>query len=457
MDLPTALRILRRRWMIFVLCIAAGLAGGFELAHHTKKQYSSSAEVLVNVPATTNIQEQLAGAQLSSSLVTTYANLLDTAVIRSEVEQELRSFGETRPVGTLSGSVEQGTYLITIKSTSPYPAVAQSTANYGAAVLVRVVAQLQSGVPQPVRIKVVGPAALPSAPYSPRPSLDMFIGALLGLVTGLGITAAIEGLDRTVRTVSQADALIGAPLLGVIPKHKRRTVVVGGKRDGSDGEPYRSLRTAIRFVDLDRPIRTMLVTSPTASDGKTSTAANLAIALALSGERVILVDADLRRAGLGRALGIESAVGLTSLVLGGVTIKDTLQNYQQNLMVLPSGPLPPNPSEILGSQLVNDLLHELASLSDIVVIDAPPVLPVADAAALSAQVDATLMVLRHSHTLRSGASAARRRLDAVGGRVVGYVLNAVPRRDTRDYYLDHAYRHYGPPPAASAPDRSLAV
>jgi capsular exopolysaccharide synthesis family protein len=260
-----------------------------------------------------------------------------------------------------------------------------------------------------------------------------------------------------VRTVSQADALIGAPLLGVIPKHKRRTVVVGGKRDGSDGEPYRSLRTAIRFVDLDRPIRTMLVTSPTASDGKTSTAANLAIALALSGERVILVDADLRRAGLGRALGIESAVGLTSLVLGGVTIKDTLQNYQQNLMVLPSGPLPPNPSEILGSQLVNDLLHELASLSDIVVIDAPPVLPVADAAALSAQVDATLMVLRHSHTLRSGASAARRRLDAVGGRVVGYVLNAVPRRDTRDYYLDHAYRHYGPPPAASAPDRSLAV
>ncbi|HVY08734.1 MAG TPA: polysaccharide biosynthesis tyrosine autokinase [Mycobacteriales bacterium] len=442
MDLFTALGILRRRWMIFVLCVAAGVGGGYALAHHTQKQYAATAQVLVNVPVSDNLEQQLQGTQLSSNLVTTYANLVASEVVRRDVMDQLQALGERHQAGTLSGAQVPATYLINIKSTSPYPEVAQLTANYGAAALISTVASLQVDQPQPVRIKVVGPATYPGAPYAPRPAFDIFVGALLGLVVGLALIAMLEALDRTVHSVQQADALLKAPLLGVVPKHKRRTVVVGRKNEGAEGEPYRSLRTAIRFVDLDRPIHTMLVTSPTENDGKTSTAANLAIVLAMSGERVILVDADLRRAGLGKALGIDSSVGLTNLVLGGVALQDTLQNYRQNLLVLASGPLPPNPSEILGSQLVNDVLHELANLADIIIIDAPPVLPVADAVALSTQVDATLVVLRHGTTLRSGAAATRRRLDAVGARVVGYVLNAVPRRETRDYYTDNRDRYY---------------
>jgi capsular exopolysaccharide synthesis family protein len=446
MDLMTAFVVLRRRWLVFILCLAAGIAGGFELGHHGEKKYAATAQVLINVPATANIADQLAGTQLSSNLVATYASLVDSAAIQARVADELRAEGVTDQAGSLGAAVEPGTYLIDLRATSSVPSIAEQTANLGAAALVHTVADLEIGQPLPIQVKVVSPATLPGAPYAPKPTLDLVIGVLLGLLVAAGGVAVVEGLDRTVRVASQADVLVNAPLLGVVPKHKRRTVIVGGKGDGVDGEPYRSLRTAIRFLDLDKPIRTMLITSPTANDGKTATATNLAIALSLSGERVILVDADLRRPGLARALGIESSVGLTSLVLGTARPADVLQSYAQNLLVVASGPLPPNPSEILGSQLMNNILNDFGRMADIVIIDAPPVLPVADAVALSAQVDATVLVLRHSATRRSGVAATRRRLDAVGANVVGYVLNAVPRRETREYYLDERAGYYAAAP-----------
>ena len=422
------------------------------MGHHSPKEYAATAQVLLNVPtsdvpATTSVYEQLVGTQLSSNLVVTYSDLVTSALVRSGVANLLREQGVTTP-GALSTSLPPASYLINITAASTSPQVAMLTANAAAQVLTDTVAGLQAGQKQPgPRINTVGQATLPTVPFSPRPTLNLVIGGLLGLVVGLGLLGGIEALDRTVRTVSQVDALLAAPLLGVVPKHGRKTVVVGAKREGSEGEPYRTLRTAVRFLDLDRPIRSILITSPMANEGKTSTAANLALALALAGERVILVDADLRRAGLGRALGIDSSVGLTSLVLGGVSTKDVLHNYAQNLLVVPSGPLPPNPSEILGSQLINNFLQELTGFADVVVIDAPPVLPVADAVALSAQVDATILILRHGMTLRSGVAATRRRLEAVGANIVGYVLNGVPRRETRDYYLDSAYDYTGSRPA----------
>jgi non-specific protein-tyrosine kinase len=198
----------------------------------------------------------------------------------------------------------------------------------------------------------------------------------------------------------------------------------------------------LRFLDPGRPLRVVLVTSPMQGDGKTVTAANLAIALALSGERVILVDADLRRAGLGRALDVEAKVGLTSVILGRAGIDEALQDWRPNLKVLASGPLPPNPSEILGSQLMNGVIHDLAARADIVIIDAPPILPVADALALAPQVDGVVMIVRHSSTLRSAAMAAGQRLGSIGARLVGYVFNAVPRVETRDYYSVYSYRAY---------------
>jgi non-specific protein-tyrosine kinase len=181
------------------------------------------------------------------------------------------------------------------------------------------------------------------------------------------------------------------------------------------------------------------VTSPTQGDGKTVTAANLAAALALSGERVIAVDADLRHAGLSEAFGLDRSVGLTSLVLGTADLDEVLQQRSPNLSVLATGPLPPNPSEILGSQIVHRVLAEMVARADVVVIDAPPTLPVADALALANQVDGVLLVVRHGHTLRHAAAETSRRLDAIGANLLGYVLNAVPRGESRGVYADDRY------------------
>jgi capsular exopolysaccharide synthesis family protein len=181
------------------------------------------------------------------------------------------------------------------------------------------------------------------------------------------------------------------------------------------------------------------VTSPTQGDGKTATAANLAAALALSGDRVVAVDADLRHAGLSEAFGIDRSVGLTSLVLGSAELDEVLQQRTPNLAVLATGPLPPNPSEILGSQLVHRVLSEIAARADVVVIDAPPVLPVADALVLAPQVDGVVLVVRHGKTLRHAAAEAARRLEAIGAPFIGYVLNGVPRGESRGIYADDRY------------------
>lgn len=423
---------------MIVLCLVAGAAGGFDIGHRGTKQYEASARALVNIPAAGNVQEQFTGSQLAGNLVSTYASLVSSKSVAERYASALSSAG-VNGVGSVSATAVTGTYLIDIASRAAQPTVAQSTANAAADALVAEVAQLQTGLPDKITVEVVSPAGLPTSPVSPRPTLDLVVGLILGLGGGLAVTALLEALDRTIKTVPQADASLGAPLLGVVPRRHGGTLVLTPESTKATGEPYRSLRAAVRFLDPDKPLRTLLVTSPMPGDGKTTTAANLAVALALAGERVVVVDADLRRAQLASAYGLERSIGLTSLVLGRAALGEALQDWHANLKVLASGPIPPNPSEILGSQFANSVLTELARIADVVIIDAPPVLPVADAVTLAPQVDGVVMVVRHGTTVRGAAAAARRRLDAVGARTVGYVFNAVPRGESRGYYLDYRY------------------
>jgi capsular exopolysaccharide synthesis family protein len=434
-DLVEYLSVLRRRWLVIVLCIIAGVAGGYDVGHRGTKQYAAVAQCIVVLPPGTTLQDQLAGSQLSSNLVSTYARLVSSRVVRDYIEATLG----TSVQGAVAAAAEPNTYLIDIQAKADDPAAAQALANTAAKGLSRAVTRLQSDLSQPISIKIDTKAALPVTPISPKPKTDLTLGIILGILGGLLAAALLEALDRTIKTPAQATQLFDAPLLALVPKRRGDMLALSRDGPGPEGEPYRSLRTAVRFVDPDRPLRTLLVTSPTPTEGKTTTAANLAVALALSGERVIVVDADLRRATLALAFGLERAVGLTSLVLRKATIDDALQTWDTNLQVLASGPLPPNPSEILGSQLVNRLITDLAGRADIVIIDAPPVLPVADAVALAAQVDGVLMVTRHGSTLRNSAAEAARRLESVGARIVGYVLNAVPANEARGYYAYYRY------------------
>jgi capsular exopolysaccharide synthesis family protein len=442
-DLASYLLMLRRRLVPLVLCIAAGVAGGYRIASTSPTVYHATARALVTLPSgDRGVQDQLAGSQLSASLVGTYAQIATSRSVAAKVVRQLRLRESTEQLQSkLSAAVQPTTFLINVTARDSDPQRATSLADAAVVALTDRVAELESGKVNKVQVQLLDSAAVPTSRDSPRPTLALGLGLGLGLAAGLALVALLEALDRTIKTTAQGDAAFGAPLLGLVPQRRGKSSLVVATDDTAiESEPYRALRTGVQFTDPDFSARTILVTSATPGDGKTTTAANLALALAASGERVVVVDADLRRATLARVFGLEDAVGLSSLVLRQAELDDTLQHWGERLWVLPSGrPLPPNPSEVLGSNFMSHLLTQLAERFDVVVIDTPPVLPVTDAVALATQVDAVLLVARHGSTNRGPAAEARRRLESVGAHVIGYVLNAVPARESAGYYAAYRY------------------
>jgi receptor protein-tyrosine kinase len=211
-------------------------------------------------------------------------------------------------------------------------------------------------------------------------------------------------------------------------------------------EAFRLLRTNLQFLDLDSQPRSLVITSAVAGEGKTTTATNLGIALAQAGRKVLLVDGDLRRPRVATMLGLDGAVGLTNVLVGNASIGDAIQVHEPTgLHFLATGAKPPNPTEILQSRLAADLLHTLEDTYDMVLIDAPPLLPVADAAVLSTITDGSLLVTRHGKTTRDQLREAIGRIDHVHGRLFGIVMNMIPRRSARSYYY-YYYEDAAPAP-----------
>ncbi|MBE3578059.1 MAG: CpsD/CapB family tyrosine-protein kinase [Limnochordales bacterium] len=207
-------------------------------------------------------------------------------------------------------------------------------------------------------------------------------------------------------------------------------------------EAYRTLRTNIQFTALGGKVQVLLITSAGPDEGKTTTLANLGVALAQSGSRVLIVNADLRRPALHRILGRHERIGLTNVLLGTMTLEAAIQDTEvPNLYYMGSGPLPPNPSELLGSEAMVELIGRLRSLYDMVLFDCPPVVAITDAAVLAPRVDGVLLVVRAGHTERQAARQARINLQRVGARILGVVLNDVEMRSGRyGYYYYYYYR-----------------
>jgi len=297
--------------------------------------------------------------------------------------------------------------------------------------------------------QVVTPAVAPDDPFEPQPVRSGILGLALGLILGLGLAIFIDYLDDALRTTSDVERVaLGLPVLGVIPtipesRNDRSTRVVTSTAPMSlAAEAYRSLRTSVQFLALDTPSTVLQLTSPSSGEGKTTTAANLAVALAVAGQDVILVDGDLRRSRLHEFFGLANRTGFTSVLIGETELSKSLQDVAgvPGLRLLASGPMPPNPSELLSSQRTFDLLTALRELADIVVIDSPPVLPVSDAVALAGSVDATLVVVRATSTNSKSLARATALLRQVNAPLVGTVLNAVREADTLQSTYSYDYR-----------------
>lgn len=301
-------------------------------------------------------------------------------------------------------------------------------------------------------------AVPPVAPSSPRILLNTALAALVGLLIAAAVAFLFEHLDDTLKTASDVEAIVGASTLGLIAKMKGdrrrqeiyRLVTLVYPRSPT-AEAYRTLRANVEFASVDTPTKTLLVTSPSQGDGKTTTAANLAVAFAQAGKRTVLVDADLRKPGVHRIFNLPNRRGLTSLLQAADLSVGSVSQVtdQDGLRIITSGPLPPNPAELLGSERFHKILQQLGEESDIVVLDSPPVSAVADAAILASTADGTIVVVQAGRTRSGHARHGREALAKAGARVLGSVINRVPKRSVESFY--YYYEGYTETDAAIMP------
>jgi receptor protein-tyrosine kinase len=296
----------------------------------------------------------------------------------------------------------------------------------------------------PIKATIVDSADVPIEPLEPRPLRNLSLATILGVLIGMGVALVRELLDTSVTSPQVAGAMSGAAVLGHIGFDSgaaKKPLVTALASHAPRVEAFRVLRTNLQFVDVDHDSKVFVVTSSVPEEGKTTTATNLAITLAQTGKRVLLIEADLRRPKIADILRLETSVGLTTVLVGRIALEDAIQEFAEvpNLSVLTSGAIPPNPAELLQSQTMAEVLTQLRRSFDVVIVDAPPLLPVTDAALLAAQSDGALLVIRHGKTTKDQVRNSMERLAAVDGRALGVVLNMVPQRRSSGYGEGYGY------------------
>lgn len=281
----------------------------------------------------------------------------------------------------------------------------------------------------------------PNRPIRPRTLFNTVLAGVVGLILAVLVIFLIETLDDTVKSPDDITRLLNLPVLGLVVRHEtsdNHPITISQPRSPVS-ESFRSLRTNLQFASVDKPLKVILVTSPSPSEGKTTISANLGIVMAQSGKRVVMVDADMRRPRLHKMLGLPNRKGLSSLfVQPKVNLDGTLQKTATDgLLALPAGDVPPNPAELLGSEKLFDILNQIGNESDLTIIDSPPVMAVTDSAVLAHRVDGVLLVLKPGTTKLAAARQAVDQLRRVGANPLGVVLNVVDFSRSR-----YTYYHY---------------
>lgn len=298
-------------------------------------------------------------------------------------------------------------------------------------------------------LAVIQTAFLPEVPISPNVPRDTLLAAILGAMVGLGAGFFIEYLDDTIKPNHDVKHIFGMSILAFIgrveQKGKKRLLVTSSEHPRAVTEAYRMLRTNIRFAMVDNPSRAIVVASPRPGEGKSTTAANLAIVMAQAGHKTILVDADLRRPVQHKIFGVgEKTSELKGLTTALINPEQPIERYleptsTENLLVLSSGPIPPNPSELLGSLRLQDLIGHLQKMADYVIIDTPPVLTVTDSSLLASFVGGVLLVVRANSTQLNSIEGSLGQLKSANAKVLGCVLNDIKAQRGAYYYYNNYY------------------
>lgn len=429
MDLKELIDILRRRWLAIVSMIVLAVAASVVVSLLVPHQSQSRSRVFISTDVRTSTDAFAAG-QFTAARVKSYAALATSRpLLRRVVRREHLEMTPQELAGKISTSVETDTVIIDLVVRASSAELAQRIATAVSDELTTYLGQLETpldGSRAPVRATVVDTAPFRTQSLLRRIGLNVAIGALLGLLMGIALAVIREQLDNRIEDPGEIEEEVDAPILTDVPfdpEMSRHPLITDPADNTSRGEAFRVLRTNLQFRDLDEPPEAVVITSSSAQEGKTSIATNLAIASAQAGLDVLLVDADLRQPEVDSLLGLEQSVGLTTVLVGRSALPESLQRHSSGIQVLTSGPLPPNPTEVLQSETTARLFADLRSMFDLVIVDAPPLLPMADAAILARYSSGAVIVVRHGRTTREALDAAAARLRGVGGRILGVVLN----------------------------------
>jgi succinoglycan biosynthesis transport protein ExoP len=449
MELREYLHILRRRWVSVLVIALVVLLTATAVTFTMTKQYTATTRLFFAVSGTETVTDLAQGSTFAEKQMTSYAQVATSPLVLDPVIRDLGlATTATRLAKSVSATIPTDTVILDVAATSPDPEQALKIANAIASQLSTVAGKLTPERPdgsQTVKVTTLASAHLPEEASSPNVLRNMSVGLVLGLLLGIGIALMRHILDTKVRSEADIRAITDSPVLGAVgytdelPKHP---VIVRDEPLSASSEEVRRLRTNLQFIDFAQRPRSIVVTSSIPTEGKSTIAINLAVSLADAGARIILVDADLRRPAIAEYAGLEGAAGLTSVLIGRAQVADVVQPLRdRTLDVLPSGPIPPNPSELLGSTAMVKLLENLTSTYDIVLLDSPPVLPVTDAAVLSKLAGGALVVVGVDRIHRPQLLETLELLNTVGAHVFGLVVNKISRRDTGPYGYETGYTY----------------
>ncbi len=450
MDLQDLLSVIRRRWRNVLFVTLVGLATATAATLLMTPQYTASARLFFGVPGGDTVTDLAQGSTFTAKQMSSYAEVATSPLVLDRVIEDVGLATTAADLGErVTAVAPPDTVILEISVTDLDAATAAAIGNAIASRVASVTADLtpaRADGSDAVRATVLAPAMVPDGPSSPSLVRNLALGLLGGLVLGVGLALLRQKLDTKIRGEQDVKTVTERAILGVVPfdsEAPSHPVVLHDDPLGARSEAVRRLRTNLQFVDVATERGGLLVTSSVPGEGKSTTAMNLAVSMADAGKRVLLVDADLRRPSVAEYLGLEGSVGLTTVLIGRAEVADVVQSWQSTTLdILPSGQIPPNPSELLGSPAMESLLAQLTSTYDAVVVDSPPLLPVTDAAVLSKLVGSVLIVVGADRIHKPQLRESLQTLETVDANVLGLVLNKIARNDSSTYQYYGSYRSY---------------
>ena len=448
MNLREMTAALRSGWWLLLVGLVLGGVVALVLSVLQTPLYTSTTQLFVSATASASTSDALQGSQLSQQRVTSYAQLVTGEKLARRITERLHlQMAPASLADEISATAVPDTVLIDVAVTDPSADRAQRVAEAVGSEFPALVEELEtprSGGASPVKVTVTETPEVPLAPSSPQPVRNVALGSVVGLLLGVGLATSRARLDRSVKDAAEAAELVGAPVIGTVLRdqslEKDHTIERTG--ESRTAEDYRQLRNNLQFLNVDDPPRVIMVSSAIPSEGKTTLVINLGLALAEAGQRVVIVEADLRRPKVINYLRLVAGAGLTNVLAGTAEIDDVLQRYgDAQISVVAGGPTPPNPGELLASSHMQSLVEKLRARFDFVLLDVPPLLPVADASGLAPHTDGVLLSVRYGSTRKDQLQQAAATVERVGGKTLGVILNIVPPKAGAAAAYGYAYTY----------------